>query len=62
MTKNREMQGDEIFALKSPQRSQSLALLATAYEPAPPSIMELNHGQYVAIKKGGKLDERFTVS
>jgi hypothetical protein len=29
---------------------------------APQSIMELNHGQYVAIKKGGKLDERFTVS
>ncbi len=37
MMKNREMQEDEIFALKSPQRSQSLALLATAYEPAPPS-------------------------
>lgn len=29
---------------------------------APQSIMELNHNQYVAIKKGGKLDERFTVS
>jgi len=28
----------------------------------PQSIMELNHNQYVAIKKGGKLDERFTVS
>jgi hypothetical protein len=28
---------------------------------APQSIMELNHNQYVAIKKGGKLDERFTV-
>ncbi|MCZ7394568.1 MAG: hypothetical protein ABOK23_01580 [Candidatus Methanoperedens sp.] len=29
---------------------------------APQSIMELNHNQYVAIKKGGKLDERFTIS
>ncbi len=29
---------------------------------APQSIIELNHNQYVAIKKGGKLDERFTVS
>lgn len=29
---------------------------------APRSIMELDHNQYVAIKKGGKLDERFTVS
>jgi predicted nucleic acid-binding protein len=26
------------------------------------SIMELNHNQYVVIKKGGKLDERFTIS
>jgi len=29
---------------------------------APRSIMELKQNQYVAIKKGGKLDERFTVS
>jgi len=29
---------------------------------APQSIMEINHNQYLAIKKGGKLDERFTVS
>lgn len=29
---------------------------------APRSIIELNHNQYVAIKKGGKLDERFTIS
>lgn len=29
---------------------------------APQSIMELDHNQYVAIKKGGKLDERFTIS
>ncbi|MFZ3059228.1 MAG: hypothetical protein WA102_05750 [Candidatus Methanoperedens sp.] len=29
---------------------------------APRSIIELNHNQYLAIKKGGKLDERFTVS
>jgi hypothetical protein len=29
---------------------------------APQSIMELNHNQYVAIKKGGELDERFTFS
>ena len=28
----------------------------------PQSIMELDQNQYVAIKKGGKLDERFTVS
>ncbi len=29
---------------------------------APQSIIELSHNQYVAIKKGGKLDERFTIS
>lgn len=29
---------------------------------APQSIMELSHNQYVAIKKGGELDERFTFS
>ena len=28
----------------------------------PQSIIELDHNQYMAIKKGGKLDERFTVS
>ena len=28
----------------------------------PQSIIELNHKQYMAIKKGGGLDERFTVS
>lgn len=28
----------------------------------PQSIIELNHKQYMAIKKGGELDERFTVS
>ncbi|MDP2845757.1 MAG: hypothetical protein Q8N79_06765, partial [Candidatus Methanoperedens sp.] len=31
-------------------------------QSAPQSIIELSHNQYVAIKKGGKLDERFTVS
>jgi hypothetical protein len=31
-------------------------------QSAPQSIIELGHNQYVAIKKGGKLDERFTVS
>ncbi len=39
MIKNQDMQEDEIFALKSPQstqRSQSSAIPATAYEPAPP--------------------------
>ena len=30
--------------------------------PVPQSIIELDHNQYMAIKKGGKLDERFTVS
>lgn len=30
--------------------------------PVPQSIIELNHIQYTAIKKGGKLDERFIVS
>ncbi|MDP2766636.1 MAG: hypothetical protein Q8O41_04175 [Candidatus Methanoperedens sp.] len=30
--------------------------------PVPQTIIELNHNQYVAIKKGGKLDERFIVS
>ena len=30
--------------------------------PVPQSIIELNHKQYMAIKKGGDLDERFTVS
>ncbi len=29
---------------------------------APQSIIELSHEQYLAIKKGGKIDERFTVS
>lgn len=29
--------------------------------PVPQTIIELNHNQYLAIKKGGKLDERFTV-
>jgi hypothetical protein len=28
--------------------------------PVPQSIIEINNNQYVAIKKGGKLDERFT--
>lgn len=37
MMKNQEMQEDEFFALKSPQRSQSLAIPATTYEPAQPS-------------------------
>ena len=40
MMKNLDMRDDEIFALKSPQsmqRSQSSAIPATAYEPAPPS-------------------------
>ncbi len=31
-------------------------------QSAPQSIIELSHNQYVAIKKGGKLDERFTIS
>lgn len=31
-------------------------------QSAPQSIIELSHNQYVAVKKGGKLDERFTVS
>ena len=30
--------------------------------PVPQSIIELNHNQYMAIKKRGRLDERFTVS
>jgi hypothetical protein len=30
--------------------------------PVPQTIIEINHNQYIAIKKGGKLDERFTVS
>lgn len=30
--------------------------------PVPQSIIELNHNQYLAIKRGGKLDERFTVN
>ena len=30
--------------------------------PVPQSIIELNHKQYMAIKNGGELDERFTVS
>ncbi len=30
--------------------------------PVPQSIIELNHNQYMAIKKGGELDGRFTVS
>ncbi|MDP3103481.1 MAG: hypothetical protein Q8M95_02615 [Candidatus Methanoperedens sp.] len=30
--------------------------------PVPQSIIEITHKQYLAIKKGGKLDERFTVS
>lgn len=29
---------------------------------APQSITEINHEQYLAIKSGGKLDERFTVN
>ncbi len=31
-------------------------------QSAPQSIIELSHDQYITIKKGGKLDERFTVS
>ena len=30
--------------------------------PVPQSIIEISHNQYLAIKEGGKLDERFTVS
>jgi len=30
--------------------------------PVPQSIIEITHRQYLAIKEGGKLDERFTVS
>ena len=30
--------------------------------PVPQSIIELDHNQYMALKKGAKLDERFTVS
>ncbi len=30
--------------------------------PVPQTIIEINHNQYVVVKKGGKLDERFTVS
>ena len=30
--------------------------------PVPQSIIELDHNQYMAIKKGGELDERFTVN
>ncbi len=39
-----------------------LNYLRTHNIPVPQTIIELNHNQYVAIKKGGKLDERFTVS
>jgi len=30
--------------------------------PIPQTIIEINHDQYMAVKKGGELDERFTVS